>query len=344
MIACYFDMRLEDEPLSLVFELSACLVEYYRSLPDDILIRMATANLGRHRYYDRLRQSANQTELSLFGAWQLAEDLQAARMLFDGYFGLGQTMAVEGNDGGFWRLRSAIPEGMVFGDQPCPSCRGSKLDQDILRSFDRETDCNACAGSGLIATKQTGLSRQLADNLCLLFDVVRVLAYNCPEPVVNDRPMLMFLCTGNEGYGHQTVSGYYTRYLADYLEGVLAGQTAEDLADATSRQMYRVFNRLFYGSYTPRYYRLFEFPVRIESGNGCFGQEKLVFLVQVPGVNGCNVYTDSGPSMLYPPATEEQVLSLTCHNVDTPDQQIALIAGLAYLCGSCRAAESSRNL
>jgi len=330
-------MWLEDDPLSLVFEVPCQLINHFQSLNDDILLNIATSMLSRHSFFDKLKRMVKvKDDPGLFDDYFLASDFAQARNLFGNYFGLGQTIVVEDKSGEFWRLRAVIPEGIIYSDKVCPACHGSKIDQKKLADYFITMECDSCAGSGLEAKKQFGLADELADNISLLFDIVWLLEYNCPETIDNQRPMLMFLQTGIEGYGKQFIGGYFTQALKDYLQTRIVSKTVEQLVFETSQRMYFAYNLMFYGRHEPRYQEKYDFPTEILNINDNANGERLFFSVQVPGINGCHVYSDSGLCALAPSGFIKDIFSLTCHNIDTPIQQISLIVGLAYLCGSAR--------
>lgn len=333
MIPCYFDMWLEEEPLSLVFEIPCQLINHFQSLDDDILLNLATRISSKHSFFDKLRRRVGaKDDPGLFDDYFRESDFAQARNLFGSYFGLGQTMVLEDKSGEFWRFRAVIPEGMIYSDKVCPACHGSKIDQKRLADYFITMECGSCAGSGLKATKQFGLAYELANNISLLLDIVWLLEYNCPEKIDNQRPMLMFLQTGIEGYGKQFIGGYFTQALSDYLQAKITNQTAEQLTSEISQRMYLAFNLMVYGRHELRYQDEYDFLTHLCGASN----EKLLLVVQVHGVNGCSVYSDDGLCVLTPAKHEEDVFSLTCHNIDTPIQQISLIVGLAYLCGSAR--------
>ncbi|MEI6379014.1 MAG: hypothetical protein WCO55_05120 [Candidatus Falkowbacteria bacterium] len=313
MIPCYFDMRWDDADGSLVFDVSTVYVDFYRSLTEEQLANVARRYSASYKFFARL-----------------AETGQEARNVFGDYFGYGQTVVTEDKGLEFWRLRAKIPDGIVYDHKAvCQSCGGSKIDQDHLANFGRDYPCNICAGSGVKATKQYDLVNELDDNICLLFKLVMMLSYNCEQISDSKRPMLMFLQLGNEGYGRQGIGGYYTKEVENCLLDLLAKDAQGAVEDAITERMFKTYNLMRHGQNTARLDRRCEFQTSIVKGHGSYEKDASIYL-QVPGVNSCSVYSDSLPAV-YPPKNHEKIYSLTCHNIDHDDQQLALVVGLAYL-------------
>ena len=313
MIPCYFDLRLDDaDDDSLVFYVSTRYIEFCQALSDDQLANVARRYAGSYLFFSQLRE------------------LVEARLLFGDYFGYGQSVVVEERGPVFWRLRAKIPDGIIYDHNvACPSCGGSKLDQEYRLNYGRDYPCNACAGSGVSATKQYGLVHELDDNICLLFKLIMLFGCNCEQTSASDWPMLMFLQLGNGGYAKQGIGGYYTHEFEQYLLGLLAEKTQAGVERAVNERMFKAYNKMHYGQNPARQERQCDFSTSIVLGHGSSEHDASIYL-QVPGVNSCSVYSDSLPSV-FPPKNTEKVYSLTCHNIDRGEQQLSLLVGLAYL-------------
>jgi hypothetical protein len=325
-------MHLDDNPLSLVFEISAQLVKYYQSFNDKILLRLADRLGSSHEFFRCLKYEINnQKNINLFGDYFFLEAKAKARNLFGNYFGCGQSIKIEYHDNEFWRMRAMIYNGVVFTNEICPACKGTKIDQKASEIHMRKIHCNDCFGSGFRSIKQFSLANELASNVCFLLYIVELLACNYEQALTSSKPMLMFLQTNDEGYSKQFISGYYTYNFKNYLQNILDTLSEKKLIAEVSLRMMNVYNKISYGENRILWRKLYDFSVDIHRRNN----QDVFFLLQVPGQNGCHVYSDSSPS-IFPLKYEEEVYSLVHHNIDTSKQQLALIAGLAYLCGKAR--------
>jgi len=291
-IPCYFDIYLELEPLSLVFEIPSSLVALTKSLCPEVL--------------DRYRGG--------FG---------------ENNFGQGTTIKIESKTEEFYHLRALIPEGFVYSDKVCSSCKGKKIDRKRLKDYGFETFCRDCCGSGLQAVRQHELIHELADNLVSLFKLIDSMSSQYSDDLShNYKKMLMFLVLINGGYMSSAIGGYFTKELEVYLLFVLSQKQQAALESSVREVMASVHDRISYGS-NPKSTRseLFEFRVSLSSSNG-----RAELFLEVPGQNSCSVYTARDIGSVCYPAYRFDVCNLTCHNIDYPLQQVALIGGLAYIC------------
>ncbi len=291
-IPCYFDIYLELEPLSLVFEIPSSLVARIKSLYLDAMINFRGG----------------------FG---------------ESHFGQGTTIKIESQTEQFYRLRAIIPEGFLYTDKVCSSCQGKKIDRKYLSDYNYTTFCRDCCGSGLEATKQSQLVHELADNLVALFKLIdRVTCRDGDDLVHNHKKMLMFLLLTNGGYMASGIGGYFTKDLENYLLFVLSQKEQDFLTGQVSEAMARVHDLISYGHNPERAHRdFFDFRVHISSS-----QDRAKLYLEVPGQNSCSVYTAGGMVPVCYPVYKFDVRGLTCHNIDYPLQQVSLISGLAYIC------------
>ena len=312
MVKGYFDFYSEEEPLALVFAVSRQLINFHEALSDEQLLNLAEKFGRAYRFWQEIWEEKN---------------IKRAREMFRGSFGRGNVLLESGGDTDFIFFKAIIPSGAIYYEhEVCPDCQGTKINP----IYDRP--CQTCYESGFKTGKNPKLRSLLAENLCLFLRWIDFLTFNCKT--THERPLLMFVQTNNGGYGNQDVFGFYTKEFANYLDYVIDAQKIDDLKKAVSLIMQQSYSWLCYGKKNTTYDKLFKFPViidRREHGHDI----KPFFSVQVPGQNGCHVYSYD-TSCAYAAGDEDKIFSMTCHNIDSPSQQISLLVGLAYLSRAAR--------
>lgn len=193
-----------------------------------------------------------------------------------------------------------IPVIEVLTSKPCRFCNGGGKDK--IRYNEK---CISCDGTG----KEKEIKWDRAYEISATFNLF-TLFVNYPkfETSSSKKQLLIFnIATSREMHGG-SISGQYSIPLTNWLKSFGLHHPFPEINDVLKKTWARMFNKL-------RYFEADDLKAYI-------GMTKGFFIMDVPGdatgIHGTDHYENEGNKF-------------SCHNVDTPMQQLALIAGLAKL-------------
>jgi hypothetical protein len=188
---------------------------------------------------------------------------------------------------------------------PCVGCNGTGLREDYY-----DSKCAFCDGTGYKWSMQWEEIVKISATFSILTTWLKYPDIETTSPL----PQLLILDTiTQEGLNGGSLGGDIGIPFKLYLESL--GERVE-LPRATIA-MKNAHNHMF-GN--PDLYQDWDFGAYVRSGK---------FIINCPG-NACGLH----PSEWH--GDENEGFEFTCHNVDSPAQQLVLIIGLAVLCGMAR--------
>jgi len=219
-----------------------------------------------------------------------------------GNFGFDNSFVLNKERDGFVELLAKIPKIEKDSGKKCSMCKGTKKDP-LLRG-----ECLSCNGSG----KDFIMDWPAAYALSASFTIFSVLAMY-PETETSAKiPQLLTVQTmTREGIHGGSLNGEYGIHLVQWLSSFKQYTAIPEMVKAMQSAYFQMFN---YSEFVSR-----EFRASIDNANGWLN-------VDCPG-NACGLHpSDSSYGM-----RKNSGYKFSCHNTDTPAQQITLLAGLAAL-------------
>jgi len=181
----------------------------------------------------------------------------------------------------------------------------------------------------------------LAENLFLLFKIVNELAKNYHRPTAHAEPLLMAIITENYGFHRQGISGYYTLAFQEYLEYLLTDnprlhQDYHKVTTEAKQVISKAYNLMRYGYGIKPIISVSEdidFLAQVQDAT-VRNEKNIYFRLATRGKYGPHVCKGISNES-YPTYSTEQIFPLG-GTADSTVEQISLLAGLAYFCGSAR--------
>lgn len=242
----------------------------------------------------------------------LKEEFKFKRFIgsFDGNFGFDNAFIRRGEKERFIEFIVNIPEVKKWTDEICGNCKGTGKEKFV----DFERECLFCEGRG----KKYLLNWQPAYAISASFTVFTTLAQFPQIKTSAPFPQLMTIKTVTaRGHYGGAIEGEFSIPLVKWLASLFETGPILETVDA----MKIAYNRML----GLREYHLFYFKASVDYKGGWLN-------VSCPGDTcGLNPVYGAGYDM-------ERGLGyeFTCHNTDTPMQQITLLAGLAALYDKAR--------
>lgn len=209
-----------------------------------------------------------------------------------------------GEKNGFVEFLIKIPKVKKRTNEKCSHCKGTGYDQDL----DRE--CFSCEGTG----KDYILDWYPAEAISASFTVFTTpLNWKCETDTSANFPQLLTVNTiTREGMHGGSLDGKISIPLRKWLSYF------DDHAEIP--EMLQAMKTAYNQMTGLRDYHQFGFQVYVKGGG---------FVADCPG-DACGIYPSDWNMK------EGKGYKFSCHNVDTPMQQITLLAGLAVLCDKAR--------
>lgn len=236
------------------------------------------------------------TELS-----QKFEFVEFSGSLDNQYFGFERSFRITGQNKGFREFKAEIPQIKQKTEESCEQCDGSGWDEEL------ERECLMCRGSGVKYTYHWQAAYALSATLSLLF----LLLDSSPEKETHSLlPQLMTVRTITDKDMHGgSIDGVLSVAFCKYL----ISQNPERCRFRKAEQVMKAVHQYMLGES-----HFDESHIRAELFNGRLSLE-------CPG-DRTGIYPST---MGFPKQGEGYAFS--CHNVDSPAQQITLLIGLAVL-------------
>lgn len=223
------------------------------------------------------------------------------------HFGFDESLRFKKRENGFVILECKIPRIRELTGKPCTYCKGSGKDS-IGAVIGEKRACGHCKGSGkgyeLNWTRAYAVSASLATLLSML---------EFPDTETKrDIPQLMIhrFYVGRELHGGSlggVFSPEFTRWLLSF------GQNDQFMIPEVDDVMRRVYAKMLGAQ---NRYTSYEFRSWIQNGG---------LVTNCPG-NACGLHPESWESI-----ESKRGQKYSCHNVDSPMQQLTLFSGLCYL-------------
>lgn len=232
---------------------------------------------------------------------------------FTNDFGFDRSFAFKGIRNGFHEFRITLPVVRIFSKWKCRDCRGSGHNKSYNRM------CIACNGKG----RENSFDYNRAYAISASFTVFSALAYYLDEAAetTSSIPQILNVQTVTIRDMHGgSLSGEYSVFLGRYLSGLPVGTSVEKMVRAMKRA-YKIMDQGL--GPLPR------FGASVDSDNGWLN-------VDCPG-DACGLHPSHG-------LEDGRGYEFSCHNVDTPQQQLTLLAGLAALHDKARREIASYEL
>ncbi len=251
----------------------------------------------------------------------------------NGHFGFGGVFNRQGNEGSFAVFRIIIPQVKKQAKKICPICSGDgkglfgnclkcqgkgKVPKICERcnGIGHDEDggtCWICQGEGIETYYDWMPIWQITASLSAFFDLA-FLASEKEKAVCFDLPQLISINTAVDRQNN-SLDGTYGIPLVNWLLSANPAEVA-DIRDV----MISVWRKMF-GRTVPCDEH--EFNVRVhQRGRVSFS---------CPGQNDCCIYVSGSENLKV-----GRGVNFSCHNVDTPAQQLTLLSALAALCGKAR--------
>lgn len=234
---------------------------------------------------------------------------------FDGnfngtFFGFDNALQKNGEGKDFISFKINIPVFEKQSDTNCSRCHGTGKEESS------ERDCLACRGEGKESVFNWKPMYAISASLTIFFELA-FLKFNKEDKTSCGFPQLITIETHTEKQIHGgTLGGVYSIPLANFLSSFQPKTEITEMTDAMIGSWRKMFCKL-------SQYDKYSFYSQVANKNGWLN-------VGCPG-DACGLHP--GANEAFDPGRGSK---FSCHNVDTPMQQIALLAALAALCDKAR--------
>lgn len=219
---------------------------------------------------------------------------------FNGNFGFDDVFKRKGEKDGFIEFLIKIPKVKKKTDKSCSCCKGKgKTDFAGIKKL-----CLSCDGKGKEYIYDWRSPYAISGSLNVFFTLAAFPKKDTCAP--NNQLMDINLRTTRGGHGG-SLRGDYSIFLAEWFNSCDKEKTATQIKQATMR----AYRRMFEMSSFDRY----KFDTRVNNG-GVF--------ISCPG-DATGIHPDGYRN------DKNEGREFSCHNVDTPMQQLILLVGLAAL-------------
>jgi len=223
-------------------------------------------------------------------------------------WGFGEVIIPTKSEGEFMEFSMNIPP-VEENAGPCTDCDGSGENKTY------GVECIRCMGGGI----EWDLDWQRVTCLSATFSLLSTFLHNPHKDILprlsKNRQLL-------------SVQTYYSKE-SSFIGAVLSSSFGSFLRHRSNTDLpyVREATKLAYLKMFPSYARFDE-----RSGYEAYIRDNGQLIINVPG-DACGLFVDGFSDSLHENAGP---MELSCHNVDSPVQQIALLAGLAALSGKAR--------
>lgn len=220
---------------------------------------------------------------------------------FDKGFGFEGVVKRHRDRNGFAEFHVLIPRVKVKTDKKCDNCKGTGRDRNTARG-----ECLYCDGYGIKHDYKWHEVRAISASLTVLFSLID---YTDIETRSKSRQLLTVHTITDRGQHGGSLGGMYSVEFVDWLSHFKPNTKLEEMGKAMKLAYGRMLGR--------RYLDGYRFSASVDYENGWLN-------VSCPG-DACGLNPSDG--YLRPGSGYE----FSCHNTDSPAQQLTLLAGLAAL-------------
>jgi len=239
-----------------------------------------------------------------------AFDCFRANLFREQLFGFDGAFQKIGRENDFIIFEAKIPQVEKQLNEVCHECNGSKQNKDF-----EEEKCLYCKGTGLESIMDWKPIYAISASFTIFFELAFLKCFKNNKTLCSF-PQLITVETVTEEKQHGgSLSGTYSIPLVRFLSSFQPNSEIAEMTEAMIKVWKKMFNGVDeYGKHS--------FWAKVAYENGWLN-------VSCPG-DACGLHPDSfGPN-------PGKGYKFSCHNVDTPMQQITLLAGLAALCDKAR--------
>ena len=226
------------------------------------------------------------------------------------FFGFGDSLQRISVGSDFTTFRINLPRICQMTDETCTECRGVKKDGNSPR-------CSYCSGTG----KERIISQKEAFSVCASFSLLQRLVDNWQynnQDHENDLFQILTVSTAiRPGQNSAPITGKFSPHCVDFLRLFSERSSFPEISSLMLTVYRHMWNRGDEGLHSSDMY-----DTRAEIG--CYPAN---LILDVPG-DACGIH----PSPYVHEISNGQGDNFTCHNVDTPLQQLTLLTGLAGIC------------
>lgn len=221
-------------------------------------------------------------------------------------FGFDRVFKAQKSRGDFLEFRIKLPRIKKQTDQPCSQCNGTGKDE-----LDPLEKCLGCGGAGYEKEYDWKKAYAISASFTVLLIILNVMTLQFPEKETScPQPQLMTIQTSTQPGQHGgSLHGEYGVSLCGWLSSLGRNTIVLEMVEAMKIAYGRMLD--WDGFYTD------SFRARVDYENGWLN-------VSCPG-DACGLHPSHGS------VTKDQGYEFSCHNVDSPTQQLTLLAGLAAL-------------
>ncbi len=271
-----------------------------------------------------------------YGFTSFAADLSGKEFGFNGAFksvGIKEQFAIFSIDIPLFekpvmkRCEACQGNGNTMFEALCPVCKGTKQERKYIPCTFCEGDnyphCHRCAGGGkeLVVDSQRHLFYEISATLAVFFQIMRQGIYTGQHTTCSFHQLLEVETSIRKEMNGAPLSGIYSIPLVNWLAGFSPNTHLSKVEKAMT-----CAHRKIFGKNSDLEKR--DIWAALGSGNGWLN-------ISVPG-DRCGIHpTHSSYSLVN---RGIQGYEFSCHNVDTPMQQLILLCGLAALCDMARKA------
>ncbi|MDD5696872.1 MAG: hypothetical protein PHO90_02785 [Candidatus Pacebacteria bacterium] len=221
------------------------------------------------------------------------------------FFGFDRT-GTKKDKGEFIEVLFAIPRVEIVTDNPCPDCGGSGTDKLL------DTTCFYCHGLGKEVVHDWDPIYRTSFSLSVLFRYPQM--FSPDKEIVSKRNQLIALDIAvSREMGGCGIGGIWSKNFRNYLYCLCANKTR---TDQVKQEAVKAMKNVYFHCFNRR---------NKTGGDSDFwiSNENAWLLINCPG-DRCGIYPVHASS-------DNEGCEFSCHNVDTPVQQLTLLAGLAVL-------------
>jgi len=212
----------------------------------------------------------------------------------------------KGENGDFIEFLVPVPKVRKDSGRKCSNCKGSGIDT-MMKDLGEKRKCGFCNGTGKAYFFDWRPAQAISASFNVFFSLARYPEFETSSKL----PQLMVInvVTHHDMHGG-SLGGEFGIPFCEWLKFFEEGTRLPEIIEVMQAASTKMFGKK-YEDYGFRAYML-------RKGGIC---------LDVPG-NACGIYNP--PEYDYDPS-RKQGCKFECHNVDTPMQQLELLAGLAVL-------------
>lgn len=233
-----------------------------------------------------------------------------------GFFGFGDSLRKSVNSDGNVVYHSRLPIIHELSTLPCPDCNGTGEDEFDDTMGLPLIKCGRCHGTGKRSDIDWSTAYALSASIVCLTNLLFLAGRSVVSGLSKNDPVQLLVLNvisapGNEGC---SLGGYFSPRLMHFLLTHRASYQFEEVRNA----MIRVYEYMW-RTVSPEKKR------SLNGGIGAWQSTPGYLMLDVPG-NASGIHLSGHYNR------EQGGAKFTCHNVNTPLQQLVLITGLAALC------------